>query len=223
MFSGNKKGGQKTATISSSLLKKNTKKPIRNGTNDVKIEARTFIPRKVRIYTETFDMCDMCGTDVRRAADGTEMATINESDDAERRWRVVAKITLDKVKGELESATRDRALQTLRDTISRNRTGWATVVRVDNVPTDYSIGVDVLEDAAGFYATETVVRRRLAATEGGTRVLRRGSDGTQKKLFNDEDCDFMRAAPLPSRCCLQSRRPPAPNQAAEGRGAGRGD
>ena len=129
-----------------------------------------------------------------RAADGTDMASIEVSDDAnERRWKVVAIGTVDKVKDELEAATRDRALQTLRDAIGRNGTAWANVVRVDDAPTDYSIRVYFNEDDAGFYATETVVRRSLAATEGGTRAQPQ-PDGTRERRFNTEGCDFEKVA-----------------------------
>ena len=129
-----------------------------------------------------------------RTADGQDMASIEVSDDAnERRWKVVAIGTVDNVEDEPEAARTARACEALRDTISRNSIGWATVVRVDNVPTDYSIKVWFREDSAGFYAMEEVVRRSLAATEGGTRVLPR-PDGTQERRFNDDHCDFERAA-----------------------------
>ena len=133
---------------------------------------------------------------VIRAADGTDMATINESDDTDaRRWKVVAIGTVDNVEDEPEPARRARALQQICATIGRNGSAHATVVRVDNVSTDYCIPVPVSKDDAGFYATEKAVRRSLAATELGTRLVPR--PGTQENLFNTgQGVDWEKACTL---------------------------
>ena len=130
-----------------------------------------------------------------RAADGETAATLQMFDDAAApRCKVVVELALKALDAdEPDGVRQERARAALRGAISRNGSAYANVVRVDNVPTDCCIPVQVSEDDAGFYAMEKAVRRSLAATEGGTRA-RPKPNGTQEKLFNDDGCDFMKAA-----------------------------